>query len=421
MQLTYRYRIKDKHAKRLNAQARAVNFVWNYCNETRMKAARDGRKWLSGYDLCKLVAGCTKEGLDLHSHSAKRVCIQYDKSRCQHKKPWLRWRSRRSLGWVPFSTGHAQLRDGAFVFRGERYEVWLHRRLPEGARIGAGSFSQDTRGRWYINCPVEVSEGVCLPGSWRWTRSVGIDLGLKDLATLSTGEKVEVPKFYRRTEQRLATVQRARKTKRARAIHAKIANRRKDFLHKASAKLAKEYGFIFVGGVSPSKLAQTRMAKSVLDAGWSRFRDMLAWKLRLRSGGTLLEVPEHHTTQTCSECGRLPSSRPRGIAGLGIREWTCDDCGAVHDRDVNAAKKILRCGLTALAEGTSTSRLEARPSGLGVVTASALAYSTLGVSEPALAQCTPSPRAPDPVTGNATYTETESPRTDRTRSPTRQV
>jgi transposase len=96
----------------------------------------------------------------------------------------------------------------------------------------------------------------------------------------------------------------------------------------------------------------------VLDAGWSRFRNMLAWKLRLRSGGMLLEVSEHHTTQTCSECGRLPSSsRPRGIAGLGIREWTCDDCGAVHDWDVNAAKNILRCGLTALAEGTSTARL----------------------------------------------------------------
>ena len=100
------------------------------------------------------------------------------------------------------------------------------------ARIGAGSFSQDTRGRWYINCPVEVSEGICLPGSRRWTRRVGIDLGLKDLVTLSTGEKVEVPKFYRRSEERVATVQRARKTRRARAIHAKIANRRKDFLHR---------------------------------------------------------------------------------------------------------------------------------------------------------------------------------------------
>jgi len=162
-----------------------------------------------------------------------------------------------------------------------------------------------------------------------------------------------VPKFYRRSEERPATAQRARKTKRARAIHAKIANRRKDFLQKASAKLAKEYGFIFVGGISPSKLAQTWMAKSVFDASWSRFKDMLAWKLRLRSGGMLLEVLEHHTTQTCSECGRMPSSRPRGIAGLGIREWTC----------VNAAKNILRCGLTALAEGTSTLTSHVRATG----------------------------------------------------------
>ena len=177
-----------------------------------------------------------------------------------------------------------------------------------------------------------------------------------------------MPKFYRKSEERLATVQRARKTKRARAIHAKIANRRKDFLHKASAKLAEEYGLIFVGDVSPSKLAQTKMAKSVHDAGWSRFREMLAWKLRLRGGGMLLEMSELLTTQTCSKCGCLPSSRPRGIAGLGIREWTCDDCGTVHDRDVNAAKNILRCGLTALAEGALTSRMGSPPSGQGVAT-----------------------------------------------------
>ena len=357
MQLTYRYRIKDKHAKRLNAQARAVNFIWNYCNETQMKAARDGRKWLSGYDLQKLVAGCTKEGLDVHSHSAMRVCIQYDKSRRQHKKPWLRWRSRRSLGWVPFNTGHVAYRDSGFVFRGERYEVWLHRPLPEGAELARVRSPRMPEGAGTSTAQSRSVKAYACQGLGDGLLRVGIDLGLKHLATLSTGEKVEVPKFYRRSEERLATAQRARKTKRARAIHAKIANRRKDFLHKASAKLAKQYGFIFVGGVSPSKMAQTRMAKSVLDAGWSRFRDMLAWKLRLRSGGMLLEVSEHLTTQTCSECGSSPSSRPRGIAGLGIREWTCDDCGTVHDRDVNAAKNILRCGLTALAEGALTSRL----------------------------------------------------------------
>src|SRR5215472_1188930 len=257
MQLTYRYRIKDKHARQLIAQARAVNCVWNYCNETQQRTAQSARKWLTGYDLWKLVAGCTKEGIDLHSHSAMRVCLQYDKSRRQHRKPWLCWRSRRSLGWIPFNTGHVQFRDGGFVFRGERYDVWLHRPLPKDAKIGAGSFSQDSRGRWYINCPVEVEEATQAP-----LKRVGIDLGLKQLATLSTGEKIEIPGFYRKSEEKLGKSQHARKTKRVRTIHAKVANRRRDFLHKESAKLAKKYGLIVVGDVSPSKLAQTNMAKS---------------------------------------------------------------------------------------------------------------------------------------------------------------
>ena len=150
---------------------------------------------------------------------------------------------------------------------------------------------------------------------------------------------------------RLATAQRARKTpKRVTAIHAKVANRRRDFLHKASAKIAKEFGLIVVGDVSPSKIAKTSMAKSVLDAGWSDFKNMLAYKSHLRAG-CVLEVSERHSTQTCSECGSLPPSRPRGIAGLGIRRWTCDDCGSVHDRDVNAARNIVRAGLRTLVEG----------------------------------------------------------------------
>ena len=160
-----------------------------------------------------------------------------------------------------------------------------------------------------------------------------------------------MPSFYRKSEEKLAKSQCARKTKRVCAIHAKVANRRKDFLHKASNKLARKYGLVVVGDVSPSKLAQTDMAKSVLDAGWSRFKDMLSWKLRLRSGGMLLEVSERFTTQICSECGCVPPSRPKGIADLGIREWTCSGCGTRHDRDVNAARNILRVGLHTLVEG----------------------------------------------------------------------
>jgi IS605 OrfB family transposase len=348
MQLTYRYRVKDKHAARLNTQKRGINLVWNFCNETQQKAIKFGLRWPSGNDLWKLVAGVTKEGLDLHSHSAMRVCKEYAKARQQHRKRWLRWRGRRSLGWIPFNTGHVAFRDGGFVFRGERYEVWLHRPLPEGATIGAGSFSQDSRGHWYINCPVKVEE----PRDFAPVRCIGVDLGLKYLAVLSTGEKIEMPAFYRRSEQKLGTMQRARKSKRARAIHHKVANRRRDFLHQKTARLVKEYGLIIVGNVSPKKLSQTRMAKSVLDAGWSRFKDMLAWKLRLRSAGMFLEVSERLSTQTCSDCGAIGG--PRGLQGLRIREWMCDGCGTVHDRDVNGARNILRVGLDTLVAGASS-------------------------------------------------------------------
>jgi putative transposase len=153
-----------------------------------------------------------------------------------------------------------------------------------------------------------------------------------------------MPAFYRASEAKLATSQQARKNKRVKAIHAKIRNRRKDFLHKETTKLVRQYGFIAVGNVSLRPTWQ----RSVLDAGWSDLRTMLSWKSRLRGGGMCLEVCEHLTTQTCSECGCLPPSRPRGIAGLRIRDWTCDDCGAVHDRDVNAARNILRLGLRRL-------------------------------------------------------------------------
>jgi IS605 OrfB family transposase len=328
--------------------ARAVNFVWNYCNETQRKAARSHRKWLSYAALAGLTAGAASE-LNLHAHTIQRVCRTYEQSRRAHKKAWLRWRGKKSLGWVPFNTGHVSFDGETFKFRGVVYETrHLHPSLIASMKIGAGSFNQDARGHWFLNAPIEVETTAASNGP-----AVGIDLGLKDFAALSTGEKVEAPRLYRASEAKLAMAQRARKTpKHVRNIHAKIANRRKDFLHKASAKIAKEFGTIVVGDVEPKKLAQTRMAKSIHDAGWSDFRNMLAYKA-IRHGARCVVVSERMSTQTCSECSCLPSSRPRGITGLGIREWRCDDCGTVHDRDVNAARNILRVGLDALAEGSS--------------------------------------------------------------------
>jgi transposase len=93
------------------------------------------------------------------------------------------------------------------------------------------------------------------------------------------------------------------------------------------------------------------MAKSVTDASWSTFKNLLRYKAS-RHGGKFVEVDERFTTQICSSCGDKPKTRPRGIADLGIREWRCSSCGANHDRDVNAAKNILMIGrsVTPLAE-----------------------------------------------------------------------
>lgn len=345
---TFKFRLRDKHAAGLRRQARAVNLCWNYCNEVQKRAVQNLRPWLSGPDLMRLTAGAGKE-LGLHAHTIQRVCGTYDQSRQTQKKAWLRWRSRKSLGWVPFNTGHVVFDGSCFVFRGVRYEAMHFRNeLAAGMRFGAGSFSSDAQGRWYINLPVKEE---CAVGSY--SNAVGIDLGLKTLASCSDGSSVEMPRFYRQSEVALASSQRARKTRRARKIHTKIRNRRKDYLHKASLRLVREYGTIIVGDVSAKKLARTRLAKSVHDAAWSDFKNMLRYKA-IRHGGRMLEVSEAYSSQVCSACGSMPPSRPKGIADLGKRVWRCDNCETVHDRDVNAARNILRVGLDTLRLGASS-------------------------------------------------------------------
>ena len=145
---------------------------------------------------------------------------------------------------------------------------------------------------------------------------------------------------------------RAHKKHRVRAIHAKIANQRKDLLHQFSTQLVKNHAAIFVGDVASAKLVKTKMAKSTLDAGWAMLRAMLEYKSH-QAGIVFEVVNESYTTQTCSCCGVIPASSPKGRAGLGIREWVCSECATVHDRDMNAAKNILAAGHRRLAAGIS--------------------------------------------------------------------
>jgi putative transposase len=344
MILVYRYRVKSLNGV-LNQQARKVNFVWNYCNDRQKDALRFDRPWLTGFDLNKLTTGSSKE-LELHSGTINAVCEQFAKSRSQHHRPYLRYRGRKSLGWVPIKGRDLHREGDAFRFAGNTFRVFYSRPLPEGKIKDGTCFSQDSRGNWYLNIVIEVADPPLRP----LDHGVGIDLGLKDLATPSEGEKIPAPGFYREAEAALAVAQRAHKRRRVKAIQASTARRRQDFLHNISVEIVRAFDHIAVGNVNASGLAQTSLAKSVLDAGWSSFRKMLAYKA-VRHGARYVEVDERLTTQTCSNCGALPDSRPRGIAGLGIREWTCSDCCVVHDRDRNAALNILRRGRATLEAG----------------------------------------------------------------------
>jgi putative transposase len=332
MIIVYRYRIKSLTGL-LNQQSRAVNFVWNYCNDRQKDAIKWNKRWLTGFDLNRLTSGSSKE-IAVHSGTVNAVCEQYAKSRRQHQRPWLRYRGRRATGWVPLKGRDLRRAGDAFRFGGNTFRVFHSRPLPEGKIKDGTNFSQDARGHWYLNIVLERPNATLREPR----RGVGIDLGLKDLGVLSTGERIENPRTYRALEERLGKAQRARKKRQAAKLHAKIANCRRDRLHKLSARLVREFDYIAVGNANAAGLAKTSMAKSVYDASWSTFRQMLAYK-SVREGARYEEVEERFSTQTCSECASLGG--PRGREGLVVREWVCSTCGCKHDRDQNAAVNLL--------------------------------------------------------------------------------
>lgn len=335
MLLTFKYRIKDATTdKWLNAHARAVNGVWNYCGEVQEAARRHNKKWPSAFDLIRLTTGSAAM-LGLHSDTVQAVCKQFVASRnAAHKRP--RWRGKKSLGWVPFAAGRAiKIVGDTAIYLKRRYRFWNSRAV-ESTTIHCGSFAADARGRWYLNLQCKIEEQTdCGSGE------VGIDLGLKTLAALSTGEKIPNLRIGRKHAAALARAQRAGRKKRARAINAKIERARKHQLHEVSMRLVRDNRLIVVGNVNAAGLAKTRMAKSVYDASWGALRHMLQYKA-MAHGAIYVDADERWSSQACSGCGAIGG--PKGLKALGVRSWICSDCGVLHDRDTNAALNILASG-----------------------------------------------------------------------------
>ena len=347
--LTYKYELKGKRTKRLlRRHAWACNQVWNFCVQIQRKVQRNRReglqgKWLNFYVLKALTTGVSQD-LGIHAQTVQNVVEQFVKSRDQHRKcPAFRKSGgpKHSLGWVPFQTQSRKITSTSVTYLKHRMQFFGAKRRPLPETAKGGSFVQDARGRWYVCFHVEVADD-----KRSGIGDVGIDLGLKTLATTSDGEVFVAAQYLRQAAKKLAVAQRAGNLARSRAINALIKNQRLDTAHKLSTKLVQTYGTIYVGNVNASALMKTKMAKSVGDAGWSMLRNMLRYKAS-RHGASYAEIEERFTTQRCSCCEDIPCSSPKGMGALGVRTWECSLCGAIHDRDVNAARNILALGRSA--------------------------------------------------------------------------
>ena len=347
---TLKLRIKDKHCKVLDQLASEVNFVWNYANDLGFKYLKRTGEFLSSYDIDKYTKGASKE-CGLHSQTIQAISAELVTRRKQFKKAKLKWRvgnkksARRSLGWIPFKKVAIKYADGYVQYGKHQFKLWDSYGLSK-YNVKTGSFVEDSRGRWYVCLVVDNATTIKSKGK----TSIGIDLGLKDLATCSDGLKLKAPKIYREYEQKLGIAQRAKNKNRVRSVHAKIKNIRQNMLHQFTRKLVNDHAMIIVGNVNAKALAQTKLAKSVLDASWTTLRTMLKYKCE-NAGVLFEEVNEAYTTQICSSCGEISHSSPKGRADLRIREWDCMVCGTHHDRDLNSALNILALGHKRLAVG----------------------------------------------------------------------
>lgn len=246
-------------------------------------------------------------------------------------------------------------------------DIRWSRPLPDGAIPGSITITRDCADRYFVSLLVEED----IKQLATVEQSVGADLGLKEFVILSTGEMVGNPRFFHKDEKKLARAQRrhARKQKgsknRARArkkvarIHARIADRRRGFLHQLSTRLIRENQTICVETLAVKNMVKNHcLAKALSDVGWSEFVSQLEYKAAWY-GRNLVKIDKWYpSSKRCFDCGHLLDSLT-----LDVRVWTCPECGVVHDRDINAAKNIHAVGLTvfeACGEAVRPGRAKAR-------------------------------------------------------------
>ncbi|WP_339134835.1 RNA-guided endonuclease TnpB family protein [Streptomyces sp. f51] len=287
------------------------------------------------------------------------------------RSKYPRFKSRKkSRKSAEYTTSAFRFRDGKLTLAkmAEPLDIVWSRVLPEGAGPSTVTVSQDPAGRWYVSMLVQDPTVQSLPVT---DRAVGVDVGLNHLLTLSTGEKISNPRHERRDRARLAKAQRqiARKAKgdganrrkarqKAAKVYARIADRRRDNLHKLTTRLVRENQTIVIEDLTVRNMVKNgKLARAISDAAWADFRSMLEYKAHWYGREVIAVDRWFPSSKLCSSCGTLQDKMP-----LSVRTWTCD-CGTTHDRDVNAAKNLLAAGLAVSVCGAGVRPQRSSPGG----------------------------------------------------------
>jgi putative transposase len=260
-------------------------------------------------------------------------------------KPKLKGRRNRMTS-IPFPDPLRTAKKNRFSIPGFRSMKFHAQEIPSG-KIKCARIVKRASG-WYLCLFIDAEPNAIQRSA---DGHIGIDPGFKHLLTLSSGEKVEHPRELESSAARLAQAQRSRNKRLVALLQERIARQRKDRNHKLSRNLVAENSLIVFSKDNHNAIAN-RFGKSVTSSGHGQLRSMLQYKSRI--GGTeYIEVNPAYSTKTCSACWCLTG--PTGWKGLSVREWTCAECGASHDRDVNAAINTLIAG-AGLAHESGASR-----------------------------------------------------------------
>ena len=280
------------------------------------------------------------------------------KKKTKYPKFKSKW-NRQSIRFLPNAFAYDGKYSITLAKMDSPLKIKWSRTIPRGAKVKSVTVSKEPSGRYFISFLCEDS----VAPKPKNDKSIGLDWGLKDFVTTSDGEKVTAPKHYRQSEKKVAKAQRdlSRKQKgsnnrqKARVkvakAHAKVANQRKDFLHKLSSSIVHENQVICIEDIAVKNLSRNRhLSKSIMDSGWGEFVRQLEYKSQWY-GRSLVKVDRFFpSSKTCSHCGCI-----KGHLNLSERNWTCSECGVVHDRDYNASVNIKAEGTAVLARGEESS------------------------------------------------------------------